>query len=101
MVPAGNKAKRLSSVNHTTITIHHHHHHPSMRIYVNKIKNRITVKIKAGYYLELLTPETMNYLEVLKVNANGENVPHLEIAEVVLEQRLSARFKSLVYAYSQ
>ena len=26
MVPAGNKAKRLSSVNHTTRTIHHHHH---------------------------------------------------------------------------
>ena len=25
MVPAGNKAKRLSSVNHTTKTIHHHH----------------------------------------------------------------------------
>ena len=27
MVPAGNKAKRISSVNHTTKTIHHHHHH--------------------------------------------------------------------------
>ena len=27
MVPAGNKAKRLSSVNHTTKTILHHHHH--------------------------------------------------------------------------
>ena len=29
VVPAGNKAKRLSSVNHTTTTIppHHHHHH--------------------------------------------------------------------------
>ena len=26
MVPAGNKAKCLSSVNHTTKTIHHHHH---------------------------------------------------------------------------
>ena len=25
MFPAGNKAKRLSSVNHTTKTIHHHH----------------------------------------------------------------------------
>ena len=24
MVPAGNKAKRLSPVNHTTKTIHHH-----------------------------------------------------------------------------
>ena len=27
VAPAGNKAKRLSSVNHTTTTIHHHHHH--------------------------------------------------------------------------
>ena len=27
MVLAGNKAKRLSLVNHTTKTIHHHHHH--------------------------------------------------------------------------
>ena len=26
MVPAGNKAKCLSSLNHTTKTIHHHHH---------------------------------------------------------------------------
>ena len=31
---------------------------PSIRIYVNKIENRITFKIKNGYYLELLTPET-------------------------------------------
>ena len=27
MIPAGIKAKRLLSVNHTTTTIHHHHHH--------------------------------------------------------------------------
>ena len=27
MVPAGNRAKYLSSVNHTTKLIHHHHHH--------------------------------------------------------------------------
>ena len=40
---------------------------PSIRIYVNKIENRITFKIKNGYYLELLTPETTNYLEALKV----------------------------------
>ena len=32
---------------------------PSIRIYVNKIENRITFKIKTGYYLELLTPEIM------------------------------------------
>ena len=41
---------------------------PSIRIYINRIENRITFnrienrityKIKNGYYLELLTPETM------------------------------------------
>ena len=35
---------------------------PSTRIYTNKIENRITFKIKTGYYLELLTPETMKLL---------------------------------------
>ena len=35
---------------------------PSIRIYVNKIENRITFKIKNGYYLELLSPETMKLL---------------------------------------
>ena len=35
---------------------------PSIRIYVNKFENRITFKIKNGYYLELLTPETMKLL---------------------------------------
>ena len=32
---------------------------PSVRIYVNKIENRIMFKIKTGYYIEVLTPETM------------------------------------------
>ena len=32
---------------------------PSIIIYVNKTENRITFKIKNGYYLELLTPEAM------------------------------------------
>ena len=35
---------------------------PSIRIYVNKIENTITFKIKNGYYLELLTLETMKLL---------------------------------------
>ena len=30
-----------------------------IRIYENKIENRIIFKIKTGYYFELLTPETM------------------------------------------
>ena len=57
-------------------------------IYVNKIEKRITFKIKTEYYLELLTPETMRLLgstqnKITKIE-NGENVPHLEITEVVL-----------------
>ena len=61
---------------------------PSIRIYVNKIENRITFKIKSGYYLELLTPETMKLLgsaeSKITKNKNGENVPHLEVVELVL-----------------
>ena len=40
--------------------------HPSVIIYINKTENRITFKIKAGYYLELLTPETMKLLGCTK-----------------------------------
>ena len=61
---------------------------PSIRIYVNKIENRITFKIKNGYYLELLTPETMKLLgsteSKITKDKNGENVPHLEIFELIL-----------------
>ena len=60
----------------------------SIRIYVNKIRNRITSKIKNGYYLELLTPETIKLLGSSKSkitkDENGEDVPNLEVAEVVL-----------------
>ena len=34
----------------------------SIRIYVNKIENRITFKINKGYYFELLTPKAMQLL---------------------------------------
>ena len=61
---------------------------PSIRIYVSKIENRITFKIKTEYYLELLTPEIMKLLgsteDRITKHRNGENVPHLEITEVVL-----------------
>ena len=35
---------------------------PAVQIYPNKIKNRITFKVKTGYKLELLSPETMKLL---------------------------------------
>ena len=61
---------------------------PSIRISVNKIENRIMFKIKTGYYLKLLPPETMKLLESNKSkiikDKNGENVSKLEITEVVL-----------------
>ena len=61
---------------------------PSVQIYVNEIENRATFKIKDGCSLELLTPETMKLLgwteNKITREKNGENVPHLEITEVVL-----------------
>ena len=57
-------------------------------MYPNKIKNRIVFKIKTGYKLELLTPETMRLLGSTKKDVdsdkNSENVPKLESVEVVL-----------------
>ena len=61
---------------------------PLVQIYVNKIKSRIVFKIKTGYKLELLTPETMKLLGSTKKDVDkdkdGENVPKLESVEVVL-----------------
>ena len=61
---------------------------PSVMIYVNNIENRITLKIKNGYTLELLTPETIKLLgsteNKITKDKNVENLPHLEITEVVL-----------------
>ena len=49
---------------------------PTIGIYINKIENRITFKIKTGYHLELLTPETMKLFGSTKrkitKNENGE-----------------------------
>ena len=68
---------------HETLT-----ENPPVQIYPNKIKNRIVFKIKTGYKLELLTPETMKLLGSTKKDVdsdkNSENVPKLESVEVVL-----------------
>ena len=44
--------------------------------------------MKSGYYLELLTPETMKLLgsteSKITKEKNDENVPHLEVVELVL-----------------
>ena len=56
--------------------------------FINEIENSFMFKIKTGYYLKLLTPETMKFLGSTKSkitnNENVENVPCLEITEVTL-----------------
>ena len=68
---------------HATVT-----DNPSIRTYIKKRENRITINIETGYYLELSTPETMKLVGSTKnkvtKDENGENMPHLEITEVVL-----------------
>ena len=58
-------------------------------MYINRLENRITFKIKNGYYLELLTPETTKLVgssteSKITKDKNGENVLHLEVVELVL-----------------
>ena len=61
---------------------------PSVKIYVNKTENRITFRIKNGYSLEHLSPETMKVLgsteNKIIQEKNSETVPQLEITEVIL-----------------
>ena len=73
---------------HETLT-----ENPPIQIYPNKIKNRIVFKIKTGYKLELLSPETIKLLGSIKniiakkdvdKNKGGEDVPKLESVEVDL-----------------
>ena len=63
-------------------------HNSSVKRYVNKIENKITFRIKNGYSLELLTPETIKLIgsteNKITKDKNGENVSHLEITELVL-----------------
>ena len=68
---------------HETVT-----DNPSIMIFLNKIENRVTFKTKTGYCVELLTPETVKLIgstrSKINKDKNGENVPHLEIIELVL-----------------
>ena len=61
---------------------------PPTKMYINKIENGITLKIKKGYNLQLLMPETMKLLGISKnkiaKNENGENMSYLKIGRVVL-----------------
>ena len=58
-----------------------------IRIYVNQTKKRITFRLKTGYYLELLKPETMKLIGTTKIkitkDKNCELFSCWEITEVV------------------
>ena len=59
---------------HETVT-----DNPPVGIYVNKIENRNTFKIKTGYHLKLLMPGKMKLLgsinNKMSKDENGENMP--------------------------
>ena len=63
---------------------------PPNHVYINRINNRLVFQIKDGYKLELQTPETMKLhgrtKKLIDKTKNGENVPSLEVVEVVLVQ---------------
>ena len=61
---------------------------PSIRIYINKMENKISLKTNTEYYLKLLSPEIMELLgstiRKMTDDEKGEDPSHLEISEVVL-----------------
>ena len=63
---------------------------PPIHVYNNRINNRLVFKIKDGYKLELQTHEAMKLFastkKLIKKTRNGENVPILEVVEVVFVQ---------------
>ena len=63
---------------------------PPIHAYTNTINIRLVFEIKDGYKLELQTPETMKLFgstkKLIDKTKNGENIPSLEVAEVVLVQ---------------
>ena len=68
---------------HETLTIN-----PPIHIYTNRINNRLVLKVNHGYNLELKTPKTIfgSTKKLIENTKNGENVPSLEVVEVVLVQ---------------
>ena len=84
------KANLKYQLKHGMINLNYQmgHYNPLIRICISKIENRTTFKNKTWYYLEVLTPETMKLLGSTKnkitKEKNSENVPHFEIAKVVL-----------------
>ena len=63
---------------------------PSTHVNISRTNNRLVFKTKDRYQLELKTPSTMKLLgsteNLIDKTKDGEIVPTLEVAEVVLVQ---------------
>ena len=63
---------------------------PSTHVNINRTSNRLVSKKKNWYKLELKTPSTMKLLgstgNLIDKTKDGEIIPTLEVAEVVLVQ---------------
>ena len=77
------KKKKVYHQKHKTFT-----GHSSAQNFVKKFENRTKFKIKSGYYLEILLPETMKLFgsrgKSITKDKNGRYISNLEITEVVL-----------------
>ena len=64
---------------------------------MNRINNRLGLKIKNGYKLDLQTPETGKNVgttnTIIDKTKNGENVWSLEVVNVVLVQFILSSLK--------
>ena len=67
-----------------------HNYFPPIRI-TQQIKNRIKIKIKTWYYLELLTSETMKLLRNTKNNETTE-----KMEKMYFNQKLLKQYQSIV-----
>ena len=63
-------------------------YNPPIKTFIRKIKRYVVFKIKTSYNLVLLSEETMRLLgsteKVVAKDKNSENVPKLEIVDVIL-----------------
>ena len=70
---------------------------PSIIKYINKVENRITFKIKTGYYLELLTPETMKLLGIIRSKiTKDENGQNFHLLKCGLQMKFLILYRSKI-----
>ena len=78
-----NNNKLKHQLQHGIINLNYQMERILYQIYVKKVENKVIFKIKTGYSLELLTPETTKLFgsteDKITKDKNGENVPILKL----------------------